>query len=206
MIELREGVWWPVQDTKCWENLHRWIDVPDILMQHVPNKNVMVQAGGNCGLYTKEYAKHFKKAVYTFEPVAELFECLVRNVPDEHVIKFQACIGNERNLVSINPHDGGDIGGGHVGSSGIIPTLKIDDLGLDECNLIHLDVEGYEKFALAGARDTIVKCRPVICIENCEKWLKRYDTNISEIEDFLATLGYTYKASARGDRIYVWTS
>lgn len=207
MIEFRNGeYWWPSQDTKCWDNLHRWFDVPDIIMENVPVKNVMVQAGGNCGLYTKKYAKQFK-TVYTFEPLPELFECLVRNVTEPNVVKIQGCVGNEHALVDIDPHEGGDIGGGHVGQkSGIFPVFKIDDLNLPECNLIHLDVEGYEKNALIGASETLKRCHPVVCIEHCEKWLKRYDTGIVDIEEFLKTFGYMYKTSARGDRIYVWNS
>ena len=31
-----DGVWWwPVDDTKCWEGLHRWIDVPELVMNNV---------------------------------------------------------------------------------------------------------------------------------------------------------------------------
>lgn len=200
MIHERDGIWWPEHDTKCWEGLHRWIDVPDILMEHVHVKNVMIQAGGNCGLYTRIYANNFK-TVYTFEPVPELFKCLVLNTPD-NVIKIQACLGNEHRLVDMKPHEGGDIGGGYVGESGIFPMFTIDDLNLPECNLIHLDIEGYEKNALLGACETIKRCKPVICIENCEKWLMRFGTNLNEIEEFLNTFGYTYVSSARGDRIY----
>lgn len=201
MIELRDGgVWWPSHDTKCWDNLHRWFDVPDLLMEHVPVKNVMVQAGGNCGLYTKKYANVFR-TVYTFEPLPELFECLVRNLVDHpNVVKIQGCVGNEHTLVDIDPHEGGDIGGGHVGKTGIFPVFKIDDLNLPECNLIHLDVEGYETNALRGAKETIARCKPIICIEYCEKWLKRYDTSLAEIEELL--VGYEFVGNARGDRIY----
>jgi hypothetical protein len=96
-----------------------------------------------------------------------------------------------------------DIGGGHVGGSGKVPVFLIDDLNLPVCNLIHLDIEGYEPFALEGAKETLVRCRPVVAIENCEKWLVRYGNSLSTIEDFLKNLGYTHTASARGDRIYI---
>jgi len=197
-----DGVWWwPEEDTKCWEGLHRWGDVPDIIMTHVNDKKVIVQAGGNCGLYVKKYAKHFE-TVYTFEPFPELFECLVRNVSEPHVIKMQACLGNSHSLVEMDKHPD-DIGGGHVGGSGKVPVFMIDDLNLPVCNLIHLDIEGYEPFALEGAKETLVRCRPVVAIENCEKWLARYGNSLSTIEDFLKNIGYTHTASARGDRIYI---
>lgn len=201
-LETREGVWWPRKDTLCWKGLNNWIDVPELIMDHVDTKNVIIQAGGNCGLYTRIYAQHFK-TVYTFEPVPELFKCLVLNTPD-NVIKIQGCLGNEHKMVNMSEHEGGNIGGGHISASetGIFPVFMIDDLNLDECNLIHLDIEGYEKNALVGASETITRCRPVICIENCEKWLARYNTSLEEIEEFLSTFGYKYVSSARGDRIY----
>lgn len=194
--------YWPIYDTKCWEDLHAWHDVPDIIMQHVDTKNVIVQAGGNCGLYVKKYAQQFNR-VYTFEPVNELFKCLVLNVPEDNVIKFQACLGDTHSLVSMNEHETKNIGGYHVGSnSGFIPTIKIDDLNLDDCSLIHLDIEGYELFALKGAICTINKYKPIIVIEHCEKWLNRYCTSIKDIDEFLSSLKYEYTCSARGDRIY----
>lgn len=194
--------WWPEEDTKCWDDLHAWYDVPDIIMEHIIEKNVIVQAGGNCGLYVKKYAKKFNR-VYTFEPVNELFRCLVLNVPDDNVIKFQACLGEKHSLVNMNEHVSKNIGGYHVGhSAGIIPTIKIDDLNLDVCNLIHLDIEGYELFALKGAQETINKYKPVIVIEHCEKWLNRYNTSIYDIDEFLTSMNYKYVCSARGDRIY----
>jgi FkbM family methyltransferase len=201
-----DGVWWwPSNDTKCWDGLHRWIDVPDGVMEYVPEKNVMVQAGGNSGLYVKKYAKKFK-TVYTFEPFPELFECLVRNVNEPNVIKIQACVGNSHTLVNMEEHFEGDAGGGHVGTSrGIVPTFLIDDLNLPECNLIHLDIEGYEPFALEGARETILRCKPIIAIENCEKWLNRYGKGLGDIEDILVGCGYRYIGSVKGDRVYSCT-
>ena len=58
-------------------------------------------------------------------------------------------------------------------------------------------------FALEGAFNTIQRCRPVIAIENCAKWLARYGKNLEMIENFLNKLNYVYFSSARGDRIYI---
>jgi hypothetical protein len=48
---------------------------------------------------------------------------------------------------------------------GAIPVLSIDQLGLDNCDLIHLDIEGGEYDALMGAEQTIKQFRPLICLE-----------------------------------------
>jgi len=44
--------------------------------------------------------------------------------------------------------------------------MTIDDLGLDACDLIQLDVEGFEAKVLQGASQTITRCRPVIMVED----------------------------------------
>jgi hypothetical protein len=83
-----------------------------------------------------------------------------------------------------------DIGGVHVNGEGHIPTIRIDDLNLTDCNLMQLDVEGYELNALLGAAKTIDKFKPVLCVEFCEKWLNRYSANFNDIYQLLGTLGY----------------
>jgi hypothetical protein len=42
---------------------------------------------------------------------------------------------------------------------------RIDDLGLDDCGLIYLDVEGYESKVIRGAVETIERCKPAIGVE-----------------------------------------
>jgi FkbM family methyltransferase len=202
--ENEDGTWWwpEIDITEVWQGQNKTLNVPDLISEHVLEKNVVIQAGGNCGLYTHKYSKIFKM-VYTFEPFPELFRCLVMNTP-ENVIKFQGVLGNKHELVSINPHFCGDLGGGHVaGDNKIIPTFLIDDLCLSECDLIHLDIEGYEPFALEGARNTIERLHPVICVECYEGWLNRYGKSISDIDFFLYSLGYSRKCEiVNGDILY----
>ena len=46
--------------------------------------------------------------------------------------------------------------------TGAIPVLSIDQLGLNNCDLIHLDIEGGEYDALMGAEHTIKRFGPLI--------------------------------------------
>jgi FkbM family methyltransferase len=46
-----------------------------------------------------------------------------------------------------------------------IRTLAIDSLGLTRLDLIKIDVEGMELEVLAGARQTIARCLPIIIVE-----------------------------------------
>jgi FkbM family methyltransferase len=178
-------------------------DVPKIISNFVPKHRVVVQAGGNTGFYVKQYAEIFE-TVYTFEPVPSLFYCLNKNVTSPNVFKIQACLGNKRELVNVERGCGNDAGSGSVSGPGRIPTLMIDDLGLDICDIIHLDIEGYEYNALRGAKQTLERCKPIIVIEYYAPWLERFNTNIQQIESFLSSLNYRFSKDVYGDRVYVY--
>jgi FkbM family methyltransferase len=162
-----------------------WVDhCREKYFKYVKSFDVMITAGAHIGMYTKFYAEKFK-TVYAFEPDPTSFFCLVNNVKNENVIKMQAALSNERMLVSLK--DTGSHGHLTLGidknqtTSGIIPTLLIDDLNLQVCNLIQLDVEYYEYNALLGALETIKRCSPVIIAEN---------GHVDQIVNLLEPLGY----------------
>lgn len=196
-VELNESGWyWPISDDKGergnWHQLkNSYGDSPQKIANSCENKRVLVQAGGNCGLYVKEFANLFKH-VYTFEPDPVNFYCLNLNVTESNVYKFQAALGSERKLVSIVNDISYNVGATHVSADvsavGHVPILRIDDLGLNVCDAIQLDIEGYELFALYGAEETIKKCRPTIILESC--WTHRYSYDVSAIYKFLENLGY----------------
>jgi len=214
-VVLHNGYYWPKKDGSgsgvtetfapidscCFHVLHTYPDIPNKISEYIDEKKVVVQAGGNCGVYVKRYAELFE-TVYTFEPSPILFYCLNLNVTNPNVYKFQACLGNTRELVSMRSSLP-DVGGTHVNGKGITPQFFIDDLNLNRCDLIHLDIEGYELFALKGAINTINKCKPTIVIEYAEIWLNRYGYNLAIIDNFLTCINYEFITTVyNGDRIY----
>lgn len=200
-VILKDGWYWPAKDMKCWPWLQNEKDLPNIISSHCPNKGVAVQAGGNCGFYPKLYGKIFK-TVYTFEPDNLNFYCLSLNASAPNIFKQQACIGDSRKLVELT-NSKKNIGCYSIipENVGIIPTLMIDDLGLTSCDLIHLDIEGWELPALKGAEKTVSNHRPVIALE----WMshgERFGFKDSDLEDWLACRGYTKYESIMHERIY----
>jgi FkbM family methyltransferase len=169
-------------------------------------QRVAVQAGGNLGVYPKHLAERFE-TVYCFEPSAELFPLLVANAPEPNIVKLQAAVGCERRLVGTsrerrdgrpNNHEGIT----HVAGTGHIPTLTVDDLGLPVCDLLALDVEGYELYALQGAAQTLARCRPVVCVE-INKSLGFLGLNPEDVRSFLRGLDYQFVMRLSSDETFV---
>lgn len=202
-IENRDGWWWPAHDKGCWNYMNMYPNLPTEISEYVPEKNVVVQAGGNCGFYPKQYAKLFK-TVYTFEPEWLNFHCLSRNVTERNVIKSQSCLGDKPGLVYMNVNYK-NVGKTHVDGPGTVPVSLIDNLALTECNLIHLDIEGYEYFALLGAINTIKSFRPVIVIEMWDSLDNRFGESINQqTTDLMSELNYRLVTTLHGsDKVYV---
>lgn len=201
LIENRQGWWWPKTDLKCWNYMLSHPLLPQEISKFVGRKRVCVQAGGNMGYYVKQYSNLFD-TVYTFEPEWLNFYCLNLNVIESNVFKYQSCIGNQRDGVSLKIKEG-NRGKNHVHKTGPIPTLMIDDLNLSICDLIHLDIEGFEFFAIQGAVKTINACKPIIAFEYYEKTFLRFNYTLGDIENWLKTQGYVFLTNFEEERIYI---
>jgi len=168
--------------------------------QHLDNFDTVVTAGTNCGMYARFYSRKFKH-VYAFEPEPLAFFCMVNNCQSDNVVKLNAALGHGHGLVGIHraTPGGNDM---NVGMNQIclpteefkIPMLTVDSLALDSCDLIQLDVEGFEQYAIMGANVTIKKFKPVIIAE-------RFST--VENQKFMAELGYVLSDISGMDSIYV---
>jgi FkbM family methyltransferase len=204
---IKDGDWvWPANDEYSWIGQHKHNKLCDYVLPHIKNHRVMVQAGGNCGYILSTFIEHFDH-VYTFEPDPINFYCLTNNVEALHVTKIQACLGLDRQTVQTEQLNRKgrlrDIGGVHVTGTGYTPTIAVDDLNLPYCDLIQLDVEGYELNALRGAINTIKQHKPVLCIEFHEPWLERYKATSDMLVELLETLEYQQVDSYAADRIFV---
>lgn len=153
-------------------------------------RRVVIQAGGNQGLYPKMYSKFFD-TVYTFEPDIVSYNILKQNINENNVIHsnkgLSSTTGTAHLLITTARNNNGthkivNIEDNYRESDTVtIETVTIDSLNLDIVDLIHLDVEGHENFVLDGAMDTISRCRPVIISET------------NSPQSYLEKFGYTCK-------------
>ena len=176
MTALRDFEGWQVPADELPKALKRRVrdlDRLGVVAGQCKQRRVVVQAGGNWGAWPARLSDLFD-SVYTFEPEPTSFMALCLNTRDKlNVIRFQAALGERHGCVGIAT-SAGKSGTAHVDGTGTVPVLTVDDLALEHCDALLLDVEGYEIQALLGARLTIDRCRPVLLIED-KGWSERYD-------------------------------
>ena len=155
------------------------------VLPYVKDFGVCVQAGGNVGVWPKALANHFD-TVFTFEPDSENYACLLKNVKEENVIPFNVALSDRHENVHVKAPDKFHTYncGAYQVFEGGKSSMMIDDLELDSCGLIYLDVEGYELKALKGAINTIKKYKPVIVFED-KSLPNNYGKEVGDIEKWL---------------------
>lgn len=189
------SLWWPEADIQGKRNI-----AADAMMNmgkllsHVERRGTAVQAGGNVGLYPLALG-HVFRTVHTFEPEAENYNCLLANLKRHprsgEIISHYAALGEAPGGCRLTMNIPVNTGTYRVDGPGEIPMLTIDGLGLKECDLIWLDVEGWEWNVLRGAVETINRCKPVIIFE---------ENGLSESPlDWLSKMNYVKIAKHRHD-------
>jgi FkbM family methyltransferase len=172
----------------------------------VPGRTAAVQAGGNLGVFPKALARVFQ-TVYTFEPAPDCFAALMANAPEKNIVKLQAALGDTARLVNVsrdrrdgkpNPHEGIT----HVHGVGVLPMLELDNLCLPVVDLLYLDLEGYELFALWGAVETVLRCRPVIAVE-INKSIGFYGYTPDDVRQWITAREYRPVFTTRADEVFV---
>lgn len=203
-------IWWTKEDPNAYEYLkHTNANMMSHIVPHLKDNKVAVQAGAHCGFVIRELKKHFE-TIYTFEPNYSMFLCNCMNNPEKSIYKIQACLGNEHKLVNMINFAGQGVGAdyvelnetnsGLITARGKIPMLKIDDLNLNQCDLIELDIEGFEYWALLGAKETIEKYKPLLCLERY--WEYRADVKSESMDKLLNNWGYIQVDKVQPDIIY----
>lgn len=157
---------WPKGDQKLHGDIPTVAHLDDHVFPLVKEKRVAVQAGGAMGMWAKRMSQVFEH-VYTFEPNPQSCYCCSFNCPEENVHVYNAALGEEPKFIFVGtPGNEINYGANRVVGEGPVPTLRIDDFGFQFCDLLMLDIEGYELFALRGAIETIKRCKPVIVLED----------------------------------------
>lgn len=196
------GWLWPKDDTGVWKHFHHRDTIQSLneIVSLCTDKRTVIQAGGNCGIYPVYFSKYFEKVI-TFEPSVDNFYCLSNNATKDNIYKYQSAVGNSTTPVKIEKVQ--NIGGYKVIGEGYIPQLMIDSFNLQNVDLIQLDVEGHEGYAIQGALETIKRCKPLVMLETKSKNASHSIWSKKELDKLMSSIGYEiYSEPTRLDTIY----
>jgi len=192
------------------EKVVRELDHLRAALRHVHRFGTAIDGGANIGLWTAEMAKSFERVV-AFEPAEDTFKQLITVARElGNVQCMQKALWSKSCHIQVCEPTNRPPGRHRSrfvqpDKEGLIPAVAIDDLCLDDVGLIKLDIEGAELFALQGAKETLIHCRPVVILEELRKVPeKRYGIAPHASKDFLGKLGARFVEQIRFDQIYVF--
>jgi|TARA_R110000868_G_scaffold946_5_gene7205 FkbM family methyltransferase len=165
-----------------------------------------IDVGAHVGIWTRRFSEVFDKVV-SFEPCPENLACLYKNTDGlDNVTIHDAAAAESPDVLMLKrlrPTNSGMwclTGPGEEvksseGSTYFVRVIRLDDLHIPDVDLIKIDVEGFEPRVLLGARETLQKYHPVLCVEAKEP---DSEERIMMVLDFFEL---TYKMNRVGSEV-----
>jgi len=186
-------------------------------------EGTLVDVGANIGYYTNMLATACPDArIIAIEPVEENIRHIRTNCSGN--IKLLKCAAHDRCedvwLSMPSEEQRPDInrsfsdkntglmsvyGQGDTGYACKAPGFPLDVLLRDEKDIryIKMDVEGHEFAVLRGARETILKHRPVLAVEIRENNTKMAGVSSNKIREHILKMGYRLFGATMGDELFI---
>ena len=152
--------------------------------------DVFVDVGANVGYHTFRAAARVGRdgrvvAVEANPENARLIAHTIEVNSLGNVELVPLALGARRGYVYFGTHVGSNGGFLPEGASGsgrgtIVPTMALDDLGLDRVSVVKIDVEGAEAIVLDGALATIERHRPTFVMEFSREMTERVSGRSAE--------------------------
>ncbi len=159
-----------------------------VMSRYLDQSSVYVDIGTNIGYHALAVNKFVGCNVIGFEPHPTHFAVAAHNIKDKNIMLYNAACSNKAgtfNMATFDAHEIGNFGEAHQADAGItVQCLKLDELKLDNCTVMKIDVEGHELNVMKGAVKTIKKFRPVIFFEALQ------ENNWEDCRKFLADKDY----------------
>lgn len=215
----REGWWLPDGDVR---HLHRWMTGVgrnrngrllyqsrkyELALMLVKRRKFAVDVGAHAGLWSWQMALDFQK-VTAFEPVREHVDCWRKNMQGcSNAALVEVALGEERRSAHMQRTELGMGLKMAVADEGELVSMRtLDSYHLNRVDLLKVDVEGYELAVLRGARETLLRCRPVVVVEQktSTDMEARYGVVPGDAVAYLEGLGAEVRRISRGDYIMCW--
>ena len=197
-----------IKELKCWEK-HLY----EIYSNIIDKEYYCIDAGANLGFHSIQFGRLGKK-VYSFEPQRYIFNQLCTNILlnglDNTIESFRLGLGEiqekkqmwnieHENWVGEGRYNWGGRGiiqdnldkerafNNEYREEDIIDVIPLDSLDIPKCDLLKIDIQGYEYYMLVGAKNLLNNFKPIILLENYID-----DPNSEQSKEYLVNLGYEF--------------
>ena len=188
--------------------LHKY----QMAVKYVKKYDVAVDVGAHVGLWSWPMSHDFKQ-LWAFEPMPEHQECWHKNMENRYNAKlYPYALGSNEKTVSIKTRTVGSSGDTNVdlvfdpNAATKVEMKMLDSYKFDVLDFMKIDCEGYELFVLQGAKDTLLRCKPCIIVEQKPEtgMAQRYNIGTTEAVIYLMGLGAKKRTGIQGDYILSW--
>ncbi len=177
----------------------------DFLKKEIQPGQTLIDVGANVGLVSALATELVGQngTVLAIEPDAQLVS-LMRQSFGERVTLIEAAVGAEMTKADyfrnhMNRGDSGLVKQGLASETMLVDVLTLDhiweqSLGSKPVHWIKMDIQGYEVFALKGAKKLLTSSRPSLIVEVWPWGFKKAGTSTSEL--FALLQSHSYKLTA----------
>ena len=179
-------------------------NVYEKILVHTESRHVAIDIGAHVGFFSKRFCNDFDLCL-AFEPVPTNFACLQENVTEENAVLVNVGSGEwgSRKLHLHAPQNSGSwsfVEPKEVGEFGTAPIMPLDCFSIPgPVSVIKLDIQGMEFEALQRGERTLLKHKPLICVEVVSDGAT--DPNV---QPYLESLGATKVDQTKHDILMKW--
>ena len=167
-------------------------DETEMILSLAPAGKLCLDIGANIGVISMALLASGHNVV-AFEPQPEVFKLLEKNM-GSYGKAYNTALGLDAGVVNMPKvyySTKGNFGGLGIGMGSIygsyeVPVNSLDSYLLEDVGFIKIDVEGFETQVLRGGRETIMRDKPIMYIED-DRIEKR-----TILREAIRSLGYTY--------------
>lgn len=175
--------------------------ITQFLIYELKSDSIFVDVGSNYG-YHSIFASKLCEKIYSFEPQEIMFELQKESILDNNFSNIELkkiALGNENKKVKLTSFESSNVNV-NVGEVSVIINdedeendivmMKMDDVINNKVDVIKIDVQGFEKFVLDGAKTTISNYKPHLVVEFENHQLGKFGYNSEELFKYIKDLDY----------------
>ena len=177
----------------------------DASLKHVKSFETAIDIGAHIGFWARDLREKFKKLI-AFEPQPMFREAFVHNIDMSNVTLYPYALSNENSNLTMNNMVVID------NQNGLVEARTLDSFDIqDKIDYIKLDIEGWERYALEGAKETLLKNKPIIVLEQKKQQARLNHGRPAELERgfnaaqiYLEKIGFRVVQRVHSEFIFRW--